>query len=102
MAGSLDLYCLMPDHAHLLIQITGISLVDVIRDIKSRSTRLWWAHGGVGTLWQRSFHDEGLRTPKAYEDAATYILDNPVLAGLVTDWADYPFIGGTLLTNGEP
>lgn len=92
---ALDAYCLMPDHGHLLIQVTTGNLVDVIRDIKSRSTRLWWRHGGRGALWQRSFHDRGLRTPHDYDLAFTYVLENPVRAGLVADWSEYPHLGGT-------
>ena len=93
----LGAFCLMPDHAHLLIQIAQASLVDVISDLKSNTTRLWWQHGGHGPLWQRSFHDRGLRTSHDYERAASYILDNPVRASLVTEWDHYPFTGGALI-----
>jgi REP element-mobilizing transposase RayT len=93
----LDVYCLMPDHAHLLLQVTATGLVDIVGDLKSCATRTWWLHGGVGPLWQRSFHDRGIRTPNDYERAVAYVLDNPVRAGLVEDWLDYPFHGGTLL-----
>jgi REP element-mobilizing transposase RayT len=67
----LDLYCLMPNHAHVIIQVNdpATGVVDLFQDIKGRSTRLWWAHGGSGSLWQRSFHDRGLRDAAAYEDA---------------------------------
>ena len=78
----LDLYCLMPDHAHMLIQIKTTSLVDYIRDVKSRTTREWWTDGGTGPLWQRSFHDRGIRTSGDYEAAVAYILHNPVNANL--------------------
>ena len=97
----LDAVCLMPDHAHLLVQIMdGARLVDVVGDLKSNSTRRWWAQGGTGPLWQRSFHDRGLRTARDYERAAVYLLDNPVRAGLVEEWEEYPLIGGTLV-DGE-
>lgn len=87
----------MPDHAHLLVQITTGNLIDALRDAKSGTTHLWWRHGGHGPLWQRSFHDTGLRTPTDYDRAFAYILDNPVRAGLVEHWADYPFLGGAYL-----
>ncbi|MGH2558616.1 MAG: transposase [Thermomicrobiales bacterium] len=48
--AGLDLYCLMPDHCHLIIQIMTTGLVDVIADVKSRTTRVWWAHGNTGPL----------------------------------------------------
>ena len=97
----LDVYCLMPDHAHLLLQSTKAGLVDAIGDLKSNSTRAWWRRGNHGPLWQRSFHDHGLRHPNDYERAAAYILNNPVRAGLVDDWIDYPFVGGVLVDTAS-
>jgi putative transposase len=98
----LDLYCLMPDHAHLLVQIKETGLVDYVRDVKSISTRVWWVEGGSGQLWQRSFHDRGLRTAADFDAAVSYILHNPVKTGLVDDWETYSLIGGTLLHSNEP
>ena len=43
-----DLYCLLPDHAHVLLRVVSGSVVDYVRDLKSLSTRAWWAHGGTG------------------------------------------------------
>ena len=97
----LDAYCLMPDHAHLLLQITTCGLVDVIGDVKSNATRAWWRHGGTGPLWQRRFHDRGIRQPNDYERAAIYVLENPVRADLVSDWPDYPHLGGAMV-DGQP
>lgn len=81
----LDAYCLMPNHAHLLVQVTsdGAGLVDLIGDLKSCSMRAWWTHGHRGQLWQRSFHDRGLRRMSDYDHAGAYLLNNPVRAGLV-------------------
>jgi REP element-mobilizing transposase RayT len=90
----LEVYCLMPDHCHLVVQIVGANLVDVIGDVKSRTTRVWWGYGGTGALWQRSFYDHGVRTGRDYETTVRYVIENPVRAGLVADWTAYPFIGG--------
>jgi REP element-mobilizing transposase RayT len=100
---ALDAFCLMPDHAHLLIQITsdGAGLVGLISDLKSCTTRAWWAHGHRGPMWPRSFLDRGLRTMAAYDQAATYLLNNPVRAGLVEEWDDYPLIGGLMLEDNR-
>ena len=49
MDVGLDLYCFIPDHAHLLIQIKSTSLIDYYV-MKSRTTRAWWADGDVGPL----------------------------------------------------
>jgi REP element-mobilizing transposase RayT len=101
LGTGLHLWCLMPDHAHLIVAIRTTGLVDLLQDVKGRSTRLWWAHGGAGTLWQRSFHDRGLRDAEAFEAAVRYVLHNPVEAGLVADWAEYPWLGGVLLTGED-
>lgn len=97
----LDAYCLMPDHAHCIVQIrthrTGI--VDVVREFKSCTTRVWWKHGGQGQMWQRSFHDHGLRTMRDYEEELAYGCANPVRAGLVAEWAAYPLTGGRALVD---
>lgn len=62
----LYLWCLMPDHTHLIVGMRtgGTGLVDVLQDVKGRSTWLWQAHGGAGSLWQRSFHDRGCGMPR--------------------------------------
>ena len=95
--ADLLLACLMPDHVHLIVQIGAVSLVDIARDLKSRSTRLWWQHGGSGTIWQRAFHDRGLRTTRDVEAAVAYVLDNPVRAGLTDSWEAYPHMVGNVV-----
>jgi putative transposase len=40
MGSTLETYCLMPDHLHLSLHITEGNLIDIIRDAKSRTTRL--------------------------------------------------------------
>ena len=92
----------MPDHVHLIVQIGDISLLDIVRDLKSRSTQLWWRHGGNGTIWQRAFHDRGLRTTKDVEVTIAYVLDNPVRAGLVGTWEDYPHFMGSIVDAQIP
>lgn len=97
LGANLFAYCLMPDHLHLLLQVDERGLVDIVRDFKSRSTRLWWQHNGNGPLWQRSFYDRGIRTSRDFERAAAYVLSNPVRGGLVENGEDYPLLGGMAL-----
>ena len=87
-------YCLMPDHAHVLAAPTGkASLVEFVRDWKSLTDRAWRARQNTRSLWQRSFYDHVLRDEESVEIAARYIVSNPVRAGMVLDWRDYPFSG---------
>ncbi|HKG26275.1 MAG TPA: transposase [Thermomicrobiales bacterium] len=99
--ASLELFCLMPDHLHLLVRVGAVGLVEVVGDVKSRTTRGWWAHGGNGALWQRSFHDHGIRGGRDFDETVRYIVENPVKAGLVEDWREYPFTGGALIEEGQ-
>ena len=46
-------------------------------------------------MWQRSFHDRGLRDPSAIDRAIAYVVSNPVRTGLVSKWEEYPYIGGS-------
>jgi REP element-mobilizing transposase RayT len=93
------LVCVMPDHLHALVEIRSEGLVKVIGRAKSATTRVWWKRGGTGALWQQSFHDHGIREPLDFEAAATYILNNPVEAGLGEEWESYPLVGGTLIAR---
>ncbi len=97
---TLHLYCLMPDHLHLIMQMASGNLIDVVSELKSATTRVWWSHGGRGRLWQPSFYDHGIREAQDFEAIAAYVLENPVRAGLVEEWEDYPHIGGTMIDRG--
>lgn len=90
------LLCLMPDHLHALVEVRSLGLEDLIARVKSLSTQLWWRHGGSGTLWQKRFHDHGIRGFEDFDTTVTYLLNNPVEAGLVTHWEDYPLFAGTM------
>ena len=97
--ANLHLAVVLPDHAHLIVEITNGNLVNLMRDLKTRTTRLWWEHGGTGAIWQKSFHDRGLRGPNVFDAAIKYVLDNPVRAGLVDQWENYPFLAGLVLRD---
>lgn len=86
-------YCLMPDHLHLLLSPTerSGSLIDVIRDFKSYTTRMAWLCGWSGRLWARSFHERAVRSESELVEVCTYMLANPVKAGLAEAAEDYPY-----------
>jgi len=100
LAQPLLAYCLMPDHLHVVTYVVDGSLIDLVSDLKSQTTRAWWQTGGQGMLWQRSFHDHGLRTAGDMEAAVRYVVENPVRAGLFEDWTAYPFSGGDEVSKG--
>jgi len=87
-------YCLMPDHAHLLLSAS--ERMDVVRFVgmwKGKTTRIGWKHGLTGGWWQARFYDHVLRREEDLREVCRYILLNPVRADLADDWHDYPFAG---------
>ncbi len=102
-------FCLMPDHLHFVASLTesnsheinagfrGIVPVTIIDHIASfkryTTTQLWWKLGGHGRLWQRSSYDRVIWHDDSPLAAIRYVLNNPVRAGLVKDWREYPYAG---------
>lgn len=93
-------YCLMPDHLHAVITIGQVDLITILQGFKSYTTTLWRQRSGEQRLWQESFHDHGVRRAERMEELAKYVTENPQRAGLVAEWQDYPWTGGTLLEEG--
>jgi putative transposase len=90
-------YCFMPDHVHVLLRgmADGSDLLAFVHEFK-QTTAFGFRRETGASLWQNSFHDHVLRQDEAVDDAALYLLNNPVRKGLVRDWQRYPFSGGPL------
>ena len=87
-------YTLMPDHAHFLI--IGLS------DQSDQATAIRWFRREWNSLLdpmelERQAFDDLLREKDRERDAlqstAHYIFENPVRAGLVEQWQDWPYSG---------
>ena len=87
-------YCLMPDHAHLLLsgQDESAALHPLIKAWK-QSTGFAWSRGGRGRLWQEGYWERIVRDDEAVRSVARYVVENPVRAHLVERVADYPLVG---------
>jgi len=94
-------YCLMPDHLHLLW--TGVAEAADQR----KAARFFRTHVNAllgrtlpGARFQKQAYDHVLRQHERGADAvremAWYILQNPVRAGLVTRAEDWPHLGAML------
>jgi REP element-mobilizing transposase RayT len=93
--GFILAWCLMPDHLHAVIA-GAPDVVAWAGVFKAQTTKDVQSLGWTGPLWQRSFHDRGLRDDGAsIERAVRYVLDNPVRAGLVMHVDDWPYWGVT-------
>lgn len=87
-------YCLMPDHAHLLVHGRS-DRSDLHRFVKraKQSSGQIYAHAVKEPLWQDSDYDHVVRPEENLTGIACYIIQNPVRAGLVTSPLDYQFVG---------
>ena len=68
-------------------------LPEILQTIKSASAhaitkRLM--HGKP--LWQEESFDHVLRSSESLDAKMSYLLQNPVRAGLVRDWSEYPWV----------
>jgi REP element-mobilizing transposase RayT len=92
---SIYVYCLMPDHLHLLASPLGtrIPITQLMGGISSKATRLLWNYGFSGKIFQRSFYDHVVRKREDLKSIGQYILDNPVRKGLAEKWEAYPYCG---------
>ena len=88
-------YCVMPNHVHLLALNVDGSLLDLMKRFKGRTSTLLRGHV-ESPVWQRSFHDHILRRNEDINRTIRYLLENPVRAGLVSEWAQYRWCGSMM------
>jgi putative transposase len=83
----------MSNHIHLLFSLVpeAKELYDVMKLLKGRaaikSNRLLARHGA---FWQDESYDHVVRE-REFARIVSYILNNPVVAGLVKHWRDWPY-----------
>jgi putative transposase len=89
-------YCLMPDHAHLLVygRSERSDLHRFVKRAKQSSGQIY-AHAAKEPLWQDSYYDHVVRPEEDLAGIARYIIENPVRAGLVISPLDYRFVGSS-------
>lgn len=87
---TVDKYCVMPDHIHLILRIESdingrmISAPTVSTVVGSMKR---WVSKQVGrAIWQKSFYDHGIRNQQDYDEIWQYIENNP----LKYTWKDAP------------
>jgi putative transposase len=84
-------WVIMPDHFHWLFDLNDATLMDVMRQTKSRSTlSVNRARRSRESFWQRGYHDRAVRVEEDLRKMARYIIANPLRAGLVERVGDYP------------
>jgi REP element-mobilizing transposase RayT len=82
----------MPDHFHLVAGRKEQPLSEVIHSLKGYSAkRINAILGRSGRVWQSGYHDHAIRRDEDLNEIILYCLNNPVRAGLVVDFHDYPY-----------
>ncbi len=91
--GRIELFaaCLMPDHLHLLIQPHEFDVIKFVNSWKSLATRVSWKFGRRGALWQPGMWDRSIRDPEDFDATVRYIVENPVVGGLVETPETWPW-----------
>ena len=86
-------WVLMPDHLHMLLRLGGGDTLDgLVGRVKAATARCVNREiGRTGPVWQRAYHDHGLRREEDLVTTARYIVANPLRAGLVRRIGDYPY-----------
>lgn len=99
-------YSIMSNHVHLLID-TNVNhsedeleenflknytpLYDIMKSIKGVSARFINLElNRSGRLWAKESYDMYIRNEKMLNNVIAYILNNPVKAGIVDSWEDFP------------
>jgi putative transposase len=86
-------YCLMPNHFHFFIRINDSTAFE--KGIKnffiSYSKAINKRYDRVGSLFQGRYKVSEITTDSYYTTIITYIHQNPVIAGLVKNMADYKY-----------
>ena len=83
--------CVMPDHVHVVVEPMSSELGQWVSRFKNEVQREARRLEGPTKFWQRSFWPRRVRSERDLALKIAYVLDNPVRAGLVSDWRDYPF-----------
>lgn len=97
-------YCIMPNHVHLVIDLLDIphpaplkenqhytALSQAMKLLKGRTGYACRKLiGGKGAFWQHESYDHVVRNQREFKNIIGYVLSNPVKAGLVRQWQDWP------------
>jgi len=88
-------YCVMANHVHLLVRLpetSDFNAARMMQRLKGRTAmaanRLLGRQGQA--FWRHESYDHVVRDGWEQEWVVAYILNNPVKAGLVSEWTDWP------------
>lgn len=85
-------YCLMPNHVHVVVALPDDAplLLKTLQRLKGyTATQANKLLGRSGAFWQAESYDHVVRKDELARIIA-YVVENPVKAGLVEDWQQWP------------
>jgi putative transposase len=88
-------YVIMPDHLHLFVAFDDreMMLQRWMKSLKNALSKTLRKEGVSPPHWQKGFFDHVLRSDESYSAKWDYVRDNPVRAGIVENWKDWPYQG---------
>jgi REP element-mobilizing transposase RayT len=87
-------FCLMPNHYHLIVETPLVRLSSGLHGLNSVYAQAFnERHGRSGHLFGSRFASFVIRDEEHLHDACEYVLQNPVRAGLCDDAADWRWSG---------
>ncbi len=96
-------YCIMPKHVHIVFELledsvnsdkskTEYPLAKVLHSLKSytalKCNKLLHRSGA---FWQPESYDHVIRDSEELEKTVKYTLNNPVKAGIIKNWKNWPY-----------
>ena len=79
----LHAWVIMPNHVHVLVQVTRAALPEVVKGWKSYTARqINRLTSRSGPVWQQDYWDRFVRNEAHYLSCLAYIQQNPIKAGL--------------------
>lgn len=89
---ALRAFTIMPNHVHALFLVSSVPMSKVVQSWKRfTSNQANEILGQKGTFWQEDYWDTYMRDVEHESRTHRYIRDNPVKAGLVSDWKAWPW-----------
>ena len=106
---TLYVYCIMPNHVHAVFEplmeaaSQAVQLDKIMRSLKgptARSANLLLYR--QGPFWQDETYDHVVRDNREFARIIGYVVNNPVKAGLISQWTDWPgtYVRDRLLWSG--
>ena len=88
-------YVLMPEHLHAFVALDEerTNLAALMKSMKNALSKKFREGGIAAPHWQKGFFDHVLRSEESVGGKWQYVRENPVRAGLVAQWNEWPYLG---------